>query len=145
MRVPLILMSSIAILSGLAGCSSWSGFSNLAKYNFLSPYKLDIQQGNDVTESKVDQLKPGMTRAQVQYIMGTSMLQDIFHANRWDYVYTMRHDGRLIASRRVSVFFVDDKLDHIVRHGMSNNMAATAAPATGATPATPATPVPGKS
>ncbi len=137
MRVLFILMSSIAILSGLTGCSSWPSFSSLAKYNFLAPYKIDIQQGNDVTESKVDQLKPGMTRAQVQFIMGTSVLQDIFHANRWDYVYTMRHDGRMIASRRVSVFFVDDKLDHIVKHDMGSDMAAT--------PATPVTPAPGKS
>lgn len=134
MRVLFILMSSIAILSGLTGCSSWPSFSNLAKYNFLAPYKIDIQQGNDVAESKVDRLKPGMTRAQVQFIMGTSALQDVFHANRWDYVYTMRHEGRLIASRRVSIFFVDDKLDHIVKHDMGNDVAAT-----------PATAVPGKS
>ena len=126
MRVLFIFMSSIVLVLGLAGCSSWPGFSNLAKYNFLAPYKIDIQQGNDVTESKVDQLKPGMTRAQVQFIMGTTVMQDIFHANRWDYVYSLRHAGQLIVNRRVTVFFVDDKLDHIVKHDMDSGAAPVA-------------------
>ncbi|MHB1678013.1 MAG: outer membrane protein assembly factor BamE [Sulfuriferula sp.] len=123
MRVLIILMSLLVGLFGLAGCSSLPSFSNLAKYNFLSPYKIDIQQGNDVTESKIDKLQIGMTRAQVQFIMGTTVLRDIFHANRWDYIYTMRHDGQLIANRRVTLFFVDDKLDRIVKHNMGDNAA----------------------
>ncbi len=90
--------------------------ATLSKYNFLAPYKLDIQQGNDLTEATIDKLHVGMTRAQVQFVMGATVLTDIYHPNRWDYVYSMRNDGVLVSERRVTLFFTDDKLDRIERH-----------------------------
>jgi outer membrane protein assembly factor BamE len=76
----------------------------------LTPYRPEIQQGNFVSQDLVSQLKPGMTREQVGFLLGTPLLTDIFHADRWDYVY-MREasDGRR-EQRRVALFFSDNKL-----------------------------------
>ena len=79
----------------------------------FSPYRPDIQQGNFVTEEMLKQLKLGQTRDQVKFILGTPLLTDAFHANRWDYpFYLARGDGELTTSR-VTVFFTDDKLARI--------------------------------
>ena len=79
----------------------------------FSPYRPDIQQGNFVTEEMLKQLKPGQTRDQVKFILGTPLLTDAFHANRWDYpFYLARGNGELTTSR-VTVFFKDDKLERI--------------------------------
>ena len=55
--------------------------------DFMSPYRIDIQQGNYITQEMVSQLKPGMSKEQVRYVLGTPLVTDIFHAERWDYVY----------------------------------------------------------
>lgn len=73
-------------------------------------YKLDVQQGNIITAEMLMGLKPGMTRAQVKYALGTPLIQDSFHENRWDYIYKMIKDDRLIEERHVVVRFADDEL-----------------------------------
>lgn len=73
-------------------------------------YKLDVQQGNIITAEMLMGLKPGMTRAQVKYVLGTPLIQDSFHENRWDYIYKMIKDERLIEERHVVVRFADDEL-----------------------------------
>ena len=73
-------------------------------------YKLDVQQGNIITAEMLMGLKPGMTRAQVKYALGTPLIQDSFHENRWDYIYKMIKDDRLIEERHVVVRFEDDEL-----------------------------------
>ncbi len=73
-------------------------------------YKLDVQQGNIITAEMLMGLKPGMTRAQVKYVLGTPLIQDSFHENRWDYIYKMIKDDRLIEERHVVVSFADDEL-----------------------------------
>ena len=73
-------------------------------------YKLDVQQGNIITAEMLMGLKPGMTRTQVKYILGTPLIQDSFHENRWDYIYKMIKDDRLIEERHVVVRFEDDEL-----------------------------------
>ena len=73
-------------------------------------YKLDVQQGNIITAEMLMGLKPGMTRAQVKYVLGTPLIQDSFHENRWDYIYKMIKDDRLIEERHVVVRFKDDEL-----------------------------------
>jgi outer membrane protein assembly factor BamE len=89
------LMASLSLagLLALAGCS------------FPGVYKIDIQQGNVVTQDMVDQLKPGMTRKQVRFIMGNPMITDTFHANRWDYLYSTQPGGRQRYQERVSLVF----------------------------------------
>ncbi len=77
----------------------------------FSPYRPDIQQGNFVSKEMLAQLKVGQTREQVKFILGTPLLMDVFHKDRWDYpFYLARGDGEL-TSARVSVFFKDDKVE----------------------------------
>lgn len=79
----------------------------------LSPYKIDIPQGNVVTQEMVAKLKPGMTKSQVRFIMGTPLVTDAFHANRWDYVYRNQKAGKLIEERKVALFFEREVLARI--------------------------------
>lgn len=76
----------------------------------VKPYKLDVQQGNVVTSKMLLQLRPGMTKSQVRFIMGTPLVQDSFHGNRWDYVYQMREAGKLKEQRRVILDFENELL-----------------------------------
>jgi len=76
----------------------------------VKPYKLDVQQGNVVTSKMLLQLRPGMTKSQVRFILGTPLVQDSFHGNRWDYVYQMREAGKLKEQRRVILDFEKELL-----------------------------------
>ncbi len=76
----------------------------------IKPYKLDVQQGNVVTSKMLLQLRPGMTKSQVRFVMGTPLIQDSFHGNRWDYVYQMRESGKIIEQRRVILDFENELL-----------------------------------
>ncbi|NOT16348.1 MAG: outer membrane protein assembly factor BamE [Methylotenera sp.] len=76
----------------------------------IKPYKLDVQQGNVVTSKMLLQLRPGMTKSQVRFIMGTPLIQDSFHGNRWDYVYQMRESGKIVEQRRVILDFEKELL-----------------------------------
>lgn len=86
--------------------------TKLQKFLWIfSPYRPDIQQGNFVSQEMLNQLKVGQTRDQVQFILGTPLLKDMFHADRWDYpFYLARGNGELTTSR-VTVFFKDDKVE----------------------------------
>jgi outer membrane protein assembly factor BamE len=95
----LILCLSAALL--LAGCSVTER---------LTPYKIDVQQGNVVTQDMVAKLKPGMTKAQVRFILGTPLIADAFHADRWDYVYRFQKGGALTEQRNVTLYFEGDTL-----------------------------------
>lgn len=79
----------------------------------IKPYKMDIQQGNVVTPKMMMQLRPGMTKSQVRFIMGTPLLSDPFHSDRWDYFYQMRKGGKIIEQRRVILEFEGDALKRV--------------------------------
>lgn len=79
----------------------------------ITPYRIDIRQGNYITQEMVAQLKPGMTRDQVRFILGTPLVADIFHAERWDYIYSFKPGRGEVQLRRFAVFFVDDKLARV--------------------------------
>jgi outer membrane protein assembly factor BamE len=89
-----------------------SSVTKLQKFLWVfSPYRPDIQQGNFISQEMLAQLKVGQTREQVKFILGTPLLTDIFHANRWDYpFYLARGDGELTQAR-VTVYFKDDKVE----------------------------------
>jgi len=87
----------------LAGCS----------YLPPLPYKIDVQQGNVVTEEMVEKLKPGMTKSQVLFVLGSPLIMDAFRDNRWDYVYLFREKGELVEQKRMTVFFDGDVLVNI--------------------------------
>jgi outer membrane protein assembly factor BamE len=76
----------------------------------FSLYRIDVRQGNQVSQEAVAQLKPGMTEEQVRFIMGSPLLLDPFRNNRWDYVYRFSPQGKLTESRRVTLMFKDGKL-----------------------------------
>jgi len=79
----------------------------------IKPFKLDIQQGNVVTSKMLLQLRPGMTKSQVRFIMGSPLVQDSFHGNRWDYVYQMHENGKLVEQRRVILDFENELLKSV--------------------------------
>jgi outer membrane protein assembly factor BamE len=76
----------------------------------LTPYRMDIQQGNYVTQDMVTKLKPGMSKAQVRFALGTPLVVDPFHTDRWDYVYFLEKRGKVAEHRRLIVLFQDDRL-----------------------------------
>jgi outer membrane protein assembly factor BamE len=78
----------------------------------LEPYRMPIVQGNVITQEQVTALKPGMSRIQVRDILGTALLGSVFHADRWDYVFTFKQQGREPQARKVTVYFKNDALDH---------------------------------
>lgn len=129
-RLPSFAGSAVCLLAAAAliGCASKdpvmtksadqsaSGVETGSKrrlLGFLSPYRPDVQQGNFVSGEMVKQLQIGMTPDQVRFILGTPLLTDMFHENRWDYVFRLEQgSGRVIASR-VTVHFKDSRLAKI--------------------------------
>ena len=81
------------------------GLLALAGCSFPGVYKIDIQQGNVVTQDMIDQLRPGMTRRQVRFIMGNPLLTDTFHADRWDYLYSLQPGGGERQQERMTLIF----------------------------------------
>ena len=102
------LLALLAALLLLAGCESMRGWAP----TFIQPYRPDVQQGNVVTKEMVEQLRPGMTRDQVRFLLGTPLVVSLFHQDRWDYVYYLkRGKGVEEQKRRLSVTFKDGRLD----------------------------------
>lgn len=99
--------SCLALL--LASCSS----GILEPLRMPLVYRVDVQQGNVVTQEMLAQLEAGMDKNKVRYIMGTPLLADVFHQDRWDYVYTQQNGGDTPAERRVSLYFENDRLARI--------------------------------
>lgn len=89
----------------LTGCGS--------SVPMIKPFKMDIQQGNVVTSKMLLQLRPGMTKSQVRFIMGTPLIVDSFHNNRWDYFYQLRQAGKVVEQRRVILEFEKDLLARV--------------------------------
>ena len=79
----------------------------------LTPYKIEIQQGNYVTQEMVSQLKAGMSKEQVRIMLGTPLLTDVFHADRWDYLYYREASSGKKEQRKLAVFFTDGKLTRL--------------------------------
>ena len=76
-------------------------------------HKIDIQQGNVVDQEMLDQLKPGMDKKQVKFIMGTPVLIDPFHNERWEYIYSFQEGGTVREQRHITLHFENDKLAYI--------------------------------
>ena len=102
MRLTLLLL---ALSAALAGCV----------------FKPEIRQGNFLSDEKIAQVKPGLTPAQVQFILGKVMVQDPFHPDRWDYVqYVNPNNGKPIENWHVVVYFKDGKVDHVEQLSAKN-------------------------
>jgi outer membrane protein assembly factor BamE len=76
----------------------------------ISIYRAEVAQGNIVTPEMVEQLRPGMTRSQVRFVLGTPLVADSFHPDRWDYYYSLDKKGAAPETRRFTVIFKDDAL-----------------------------------
>ena len=99
----------LALVASLqAGCTVMQTY--LPGPRSFGVYKLDINQGNYLSQDMVDRLRVGQTKAQVRLILGTPLVTSPFHANRWDYVYEFKRQGQQLEHRTFAVFFVDDKL-----------------------------------
>jgi outer membrane protein assembly factor BamE len=94
----------IPLLIVLAGCKQ------VPMLPGISAYRIDIQQGNVVTQDMVAKLKLGMSKSQVRFALGTPLIVDPFHADRWDYIYLLQKGGRTVEQRRIIVVFDGDKL-----------------------------------
>jgi outer membrane protein assembly factor BamE len=106
-------MSARLAFSALAAFVA-AGCTSVPRIPGITPYKMDIQQGNFVSQDMVAQLKPGMSREQVRYLLGTPLVADIFHPDRWDYVYWREAPNGKREERRVALFFsADNKLERI--------------------------------
>lgn len=95
-----LLSTTLALM--ITGCSEFPGV-----------YKIDIPQGNVVTQEMVNQLRPGMTPSQVRYILGTPLITDTFSADRWDYIYSIKEGNGQRYQERLSIFFEDGKLSRL--------------------------------
>lgn len=99
-----LLTVSLAVLVGLAGCTD-------AKIPGI--YRQNIQQGNVINGSMLSQVKLGMSKREVRYLLGTPLVVDLFNPNRWDYVYEFIRHGGKVKEKRVTLLFHDDRLVHI--------------------------------
>lgn len=110
-------LAALLVAAGLSGCSYLPSMPTISQSDsflgLITPYRMDIVQGNVVTKEQVAMIKPGMGRAQVRDILGSPMLTDVFHADRWDYVFTIRRPGTEPQRRVVVAWFKDDKLDKL--------------------------------
>jgi len=98
------------LVLALSGCAG--GFSPVASVaTALTPYKVDILQGNVLTQEQVQVLQVGMSREQVRDILGTPLLASVFHAQRWDYVFTLKRQGQAPQRRQLSLWFKDNRLE----------------------------------
>lgn len=109
----------------LAGCGS------VERVPFI--HRIDVQQGNVITQEMVDQLKPGMSKRQVKFTLGSPMIADTFHQDRWDYLYHMQPGKGDIEQHHVTLTFKDDALTAIsgdFRPNPQPALAATSKPST---------------
>ncbi len=102
----------LAASASLVACGSLNSASTRIA-GIVTPYKIDIVQGNFVSKEQAAAVKPGMSRAQVRDILGTPLLASVFHAERWDYVFTFKRQGAEPQARKVTVFFKGDVLERV--------------------------------
>lgn len=98
----------------LASC----GGSAINPVNWITPYKIDVIQGNFISSEQVEQLRPGMSRDQVRAVLGTPLLASLFHADRWDYVFTLKRRGVDSQTYKYTVFFKGDQLESFAGDAM---------------------------
>lgn len=98
MRIAVILIMLV-----VCGCSS---------FHFPGVHRITIQQGNVISQSMIDKLKPGMSKNQVKFVMGNAVVNNTLNTDRWDYVYSAKFGNGEIVRRRLSLFFTEGRLTH---------------------------------
>jgi len=97
----------------IVGCST---------LEFPGAYKINIEQGNVITQDMVDQLKPCMSMEQVEYVMGTPLIKDSFNGDRWDYVYNIKRGDQPRKQHRISIFFEYESLKYFTGDFIPSNV-----------------------
>ncbi|HZV53554.1 MAG TPA: outer membrane protein assembly factor BamE [Rhodocyclaceae bacterium] len=117
---------ALSVLPLLIACSNTPSITS-----YLTPYRIDVRQGNMVTQEMVAQLKPGLSKDQVRFILGTPLVTDMFHGDRWDYVYRFApgRDEKDVQQRRLIVHFTDGKLIRLGGDVAADNAGAAEATA----------------
>jgi len=100
----------LLIGASVAACGSFDGASSRL-VSVVTPYRMDVVQGNFVSHEQVQALQPGMGRQQVRDILGTPLVTSLFHADRWEYVFTLKRPGVEAQTRKLTVFFKGDALE----------------------------------
>ena len=101
---------ALVAVGALGACSGFgSGSAN--PVNWITPYKIDVIQGNFVSKEQVEALKVGMTRGQVKDVLGTPLVASLFHADRWDYVFTLKRQGVEPQSYKFTTYFKGEVLE----------------------------------
>lgn len=95
--------------AGMAGCAGTG--SRLA--GMVTPYKVDVVQGNFISREQVQMLQPGMGRQQVREILGTPLMVSVFHSDRWEYVFTLKRPDVEVQTRKLTVFFKDNVMERV--------------------------------
>lgn len=118
------ILPSLLLVALLGACSNTPDIASR-----LSPYRIDVRQGNYVTQDMVAKLKPGMSREQVRFALGTPLVADMFHADRWDYVYHFQPGRGAEQQRRLVVFFEEGKLVRVGGDVVAESDSAAPTPA----------------
>ena len=108
-RLGLVFLAGVSA-AALVGCGSLNGASTRIA-SLVNPYRVDVVQGNFVSREQVEALQPGMSRQQVREILGTPLVTSLFHADRWEYVFTFKRPGEEPQTRKLTVFFKGDALE----------------------------------
>ncbi|HRO53925.1 MAG TPA: outer membrane protein assembly factor BamE [Alicycliphilus sp.] len=104
-----VVLLALGLAAGLAGCAGTG--ERLA--SMVTPYKVDVVQGNFISREQVQALQPGMGRQQVREILGTPLMVSLFHGDRWEYVFTLKRPDVPAQTRKLTVFFKDNMLDRV--------------------------------
>lgn len=111
---PLALGTGLLATLGLGACTTVSVAMSNAISGVITPYKVEIVQGNVVTSEQVDRIKPGRSRSDVREVLGSPLLADPFHGDRWDYVFTLKRRGTEPQQRSVVVLFEGDLVKSVL-------------------------------
>jgi outer membrane protein assembly factor BamE len=104
------ILLAAAACAALAACGTVDGVSTRIASS-ITPYRVEVVQGNFVSREQVEALRPGMTRQQVRDVLGTPLLTSVFHSDRWDYVFTLKRQGVEPQARRLTLFFKGAELE----------------------------------
>lgn len=103
---------ALALAGSLAACSSINNASHKV-VDAITPYRVEVVQGNFVSKEQVQALQPGMSREQVRSILGSPLVTSVFHADRWDYVFTIKRRGVDIENKKLTVYFSGFALERV--------------------------------
>lgn len=119
-------MKTLPNIIALFACL-WLGACSIADWRLV--HRIDVQQGNVIDQDMLNQLRPGMTRRQVQFVLGSPMVADVFHQDRWDYIYRMQTGAGELETEHVTLYFEEDVLDRISGTLHPETVAGEAVPA----------------